>query len=334
MYNTTSLSTVFLLFQSGRDYELTHRGLHFLNPCYHSTSSLHTALGQATALHPITHLTASTSKLPLPINREPVPPNPLANPPLKNSLSYTHLEPFSQTSAPLYTQPSYGSGRSTTSWQAKSGSLGSLNEKTVPSYQRSKFVRKPLGGSNRATSTTIIQDSEFRSNMAHLMDTEAERNRLLARNGYGSDWRSDSTTPSSLQKRTLSAHGQRKEDHIETDSNSGKTCVELPPPVNLPRVSSNHGPAGLSVVSAPAPVMQRPELGRPDTKSSGTSSALSRVGSQQSMPLEPQLGMGTSTRSTKSQRIRGASNSLRLRQLEMRENHAIVFSWGWPRWLW
>nr|XP_034325489.1 tubulin polyglutamylase TTLL13 isoform X23 [Crassostrea gigas] len=372
------------LFSSGRDYELTHRGLHFLNPCYHSTSSLHTALGQATALHPITHLTASTSKLPLPINREPVPPNPLANPPLKNSLSYTHLEPFSQTSAPLYTQPSYGSGRSTTSWQAKSGSLGSLNEKTVPSYQasdvhrlqiwrlvtprwkkRSKFVRKPLGGSNRATSTTIIQDSEFRSNMAHLMDTEAERNRLLARNGYGSDWRSDSTTPSSLQKRTLSAHGQRKEgndwwhwllaghkirrarkcksgwrasqptnqtlwqyhlDHIETDSNSGKTCVELPPPVNLPRVSSNHGPAGLSVVSAPAPVMQRPELGRPDTKSSGTSSALSRVGSQQSMPLEPQLGMGTSTRSTKSQRIRGASNSLRLRQLEMRENHAIVFS--------
>lgn len=203
-------------------------------------------------------------------------------------------------------QPSYGSGRSTTSWQAKSGSLGSLNEKTVPSYQRSKFVRKPLGGSNRATSTTIIQDSEFRSNMAHLMDTEAERNRLLARNGYGSDWRSDSTTPSSLQKRTLSAHGQRKED--------------------LPRVSSNNGPAGLSVVSAPAPVMQRPELGRPDTKSSGTSSALSRVGSQQSMPLEPQLGMGTSTRSTKSQRIRGASNSLRLRQLEMRENHAIVFS--------
>ncbi|XP_056022302.1 tubulin polyglutamylase ttll6-like isoform X48 [Ostrea edulis] len=217
-------------------------------------------------------------------------------------------------------QPSYGSGRSTTTWQTKSGSLGSLNEKTVPSYQkwllknysyyqyrnylRSKFVRKPLGGTNRTTSTTIIQDSEFRSNMAHLMDTEAERNRLLARNGYGSDWRSDATTPSSLQKRTLSAHGQRKED--------------------LPRVTSNNGPPGLSVVSAPAPVMQRPELGRPDAKSSGTSSALSRGASQQSMPVEPQPG--TSTRSTKSQRIRGASNSLRLRQLEMRENHAIVFS--------
>ncbi|XP_056022269.1 tubulin polyglutamylase ttll6-like isoform X14 [Ostrea edulis] len=346
--------------QSGRNYELTHRSLRFLNPCYHSTPSLHATLSQTTALQPITHLTASTSKLPLPINRELAPPNPLANPPMKHSLSYTHLEPFSQTSAPLYTQPSYGSGRSTTTWQTKSGSLGSLNEKTVPSYQaagvhrlqiwrlatprwkkRSKFVRKPLGGTNRTTSTTIIQDSEFRSNMAHLMDTEAERNRLLARNGYGSDWRSDATTPSSLQKRTLSAHGQRKEgwrssqptnqtlwqyhlDHIETDSNSAKTCVELPPSVNLPRVTSNNGPPGLSVVSAPAPVMQRPELGRPDAKSSGTSSALSRGASQQSMPVEPQPG--TSTRSTKSQRIRGASNSLRLRQLEMRENHAIVFS--------
>ncbi|XP_062575668.1 tubulin polyglutamylase TTLL13-like isoform X3 [Saccostrea cucullata] len=348
--------------ESGRVSELTHRSLHSLNPLYTSTpSSLHAAYSQTTALHPITHLTSSsTSKLPLPINGAP-PPNPLANPPLKNTLSYTHLEPFSQTSAPLYTQPSYGSGRSTSSWQTKSGSLGSLNEKTVPSYQatdvqrlqiwrlatprwkkRSKFVRKPLGGTNRATSTTIIQDSEFRSNMAHLMDTEAERNRLLARNGYGPDWRSDATTPSSLQKRTLSAHGQRKEgwrasqptnqtlwqyhlDHIETDSNSAKTCVELPPSVvNLPRVTSNNGPPGLSVVSAPAPVMQRPELARPDAKSSGTSSALSRGGSQQSMPLEAQ--MGTSSRSTKSQRIRGASNSLRLRQLEMRENHAIVFS--------
>ncbi|XP_062575679.1 tubulin polyglutamylase ttll6-like isoform X14 [Saccostrea cucullata] len=281
-------------------------------------------------------------------------PPPLATLPMNRPSTEIHL------TRNLFS-PSYGSGRSTSSWQTKSGSLGSLNEKTVPSYQatdvqrlqiwrlatprwkkRSKFVRKPLGGTNRATSTTIIQDSEFRSNMAHLMDTEAERNRLLARNGYGPDWRSDATTPSSLQKRTLSAHGQRKEgwrasqptnqtlwqyhlDHIETDSNSAKTCVELPPSVvNLPRVTSNNGPPGLSVVSAPAPVMQRPELARPDAKSSGTSSALSRGGSQQSMPLEAQ--MGTSSRSTKSQRIRGASNSLRLRQLEMRENHAIVFS--------
>lgn len=132
---------MFLLFQSGRDYELTHRSLHFLNPCYHSVPSMHSALSQSTALHPITRHTASTntptpSKIPLQVHREPLPPNPLANPPLKSTLSYTHLEPFSQTSAPLYTQPSYGSGRtSSTTWQTKSGSLGSLNEKTVPSYQ-------------------------------------------------------------------------------------------------------------------------------------------------------------------------------------------------------
>ena len=63
-----------------------------------------------------------------------VPPNPLANPPLTNSLSYNRPMPFSYLETPPSTQPSYGSGRSS-SWQAKSGSLSSLNEKTVPSYQ-------------------------------------------------------------------------------------------------------------------------------------------------------------------------------------------------------
>lgn len=64
-----------------------------------------------------------------------------------------------------------------------------------------------------------------------MMDTEAERNRLLARNGYGyqssytqthaqphqgytssgyqSDWRSDSSTPA--RTRVLSAHRQQRE---------------------------------------------------------------------------------------------------------------------------
>ena len=55
----------------------------------------------------------------------------------------------------------------------------------------------------------MIQESEFRSNLSHLLDTEAERNRILARNGYSSDWRSDAATPNS--KRTLSAQGQRKD---------------------------------------------------------------------------------------------------------------------------
>ena len=106
-------------------------------------------------------------------------------------------------------QPSYQSARCTT-WQAKSGSLSNLNEKTVPSYQRNKFVKKPLGGNPRTNSgALVIQESEFRSNLSHLLDTEAERNRILARNGYSSDWRSDAATPNS--KRTLSAQGQRKD---------------------------------------------------------------------------------------------------------------------------
>ncbi|XP_071166375.1 tubulin polyglutamylase ttll6-like isoform X35 [Mytilus edulis] len=106
-------------------------------------------------------------------------------------------------------QPNYNSGRVST-WQGKSGSLSNLNEKTVPSYQRNKFVKKPLGGNPRSNSgALVIQESEFRNNLSHLLDTEAERNRILARNGYSSDWRSDVATPNS--KRTLSAQGQRKD---------------------------------------------------------------------------------------------------------------------------
>merc|ERR1711971_275176 len=87
---------------------------------------------------------------------------------------------------------------------------------------------------------------------------------------------------------TLSAHGQRKED--------------------LPRVTSNNGSTGLSVVSAPAPVMQRPDLGHQNGRAPATSS-ITRVTSQQSVP-ESQ-GSANATRSTKSQRIRGASSTLR-----------------------
>ncbi|XP_071166367.1 tubulin polyglutamylase ttll6-like isoform X30 [Mytilus edulis] len=108
-----------------------------------------------------------------------------------------------------FPQPNYNSGRVST-WQGKSGSLSNLNEKTVPSYQRNKFVKKPLGGNPRSNSgALVIQESEFRNNLSHLLDTEAERNRILARNGYSSDWRSDVATPNS--KRTLSAQGQRKD---------------------------------------------------------------------------------------------------------------------------
>ncbi|XP_069136948.1 tubulin polyglutamylase ttll6-like isoform X8 [Argopecten irradians] len=255
--------------------------------------------------------------------------------------------------------PSYGSSGRSTTWQGKSGSLGSLNEKTVPSYQRpcfhtlnarNKFVRKPLGGSNRsAGGTAIIPETEYRNNMSHLMDTEAERARLLAKNGYttSGEWRSDTTTPSATQKqRTLSAHGQRKEDysgslafssiysnrtvwqyHLESvpldTPNKGPKSAESSG-VNLPRVPANCGPQGLSVVSAPAPVVQRPELASRSEMESPGALSITRVGSNQSMP-ESQ-GSSAHLRSTKSQRIRGATNNLRLRQLELRENHAVVFS--------
>ncbi|XP_071166356.1 tubulin polyglutamylase ttll6-like isoform X20 [Mytilus edulis] len=211
-------------------------------------------------------------------------------------------------------QPNYNSGRVST-WQGKSGSLSNLNEKTVPSYQRNKFVKKPLGGNPRSNSgALVIQESEFRNNLSHLLDTEAERNRILARNGYSSDWRSDVATPNS--KRTLSAQGQRKDG----DNITSKPPLELPS-VNLPRVAPNNGPPGLSVVSAPAPVVQRPDLGHPGSATPGSN--ISRIGSQQSIS-EGQNS--ASLRSTKSQRIRGASNNLRIRQIELRENHATVLS--------
>ncbi|XP_071166370.1 tubulin polyglutamylase ttll6-like isoform X22 [Mytilus galloprovincialis] len=210
--------------------------------------------------------------------------------------------------------PNYNSGRVST-WQGKSGSLSNLNEKTVPSYQRNKFVKKPLGGNPRSNSgALVIQESEFRNNLSHLLDTEAERNRILARNGYSSDWRSDVATPNS--KRTLSAQGQRKDG----DNITSKPPLELPS-VNLPRVAPNNGPPGLSVVSAPAPVVQRPDLGHPGSATPGSN--ISRIGSQQSIS-EGQNS--ASLRSTKSQRIRGASNNLRIRQIELRENHATVLS--------
>ncbi|XP_071953339.1 tubulin polyglutamylase TTLL13-like isoform X2 [Antedon mediterranea] len=83
---------------------------------------------------------------------------------------------------------------------------------------------------------------------------------------------------------------------------------------NVVRVSQSPLQGGgalcLSLVSGPAPVVQRPDL-RCSTHSAGSS---------QGVAIE------TNARSTKSQRIRGASNSLRLKQLELREHQAVVLS--------
>ncbi|XP_041370199.1 tubulin polyglutamylase ttll6-like isoform X4 [Gigantopelta aegis] len=214
-------------------------------------------------------------------------------------------------------EPNYGSR-----WQSKVGSLANLNERTVPSFQfmpceknklkktsislsilslinkRKQLSRKTLANA-RGTQSSVVPDTEYRN----LVDTEAERNRLLARSGYNLDWKSDATTPS-LKARGLSAHGQRKESDLMVTKFHPQPMVH-----------------GLSVVSAPAPVVQRPELQRPNGMNN-SGNTLSRLTSHLSVKSEAL----NSHRSTKSQRIRGASNNMRIRQLEMRENHAFVYS--------
>ncbi|XP_052279826.1 tubulin polyglutamylase ttll6-like isoform X7 [Dreissena polymorpha] len=269
------------------------------------------------------------------------PPNPLAKPLLPAPPGLARALPVSSTTNSLSpTQPGPG-GRN---WPHKSAAshLASVNERTVPAFQRNKFIRKPLGSTGRAGGTgTIIPDSEYR-NLSSLLETEAERNRILARNGYStnmmSDIRSDSITPTSnSNKRVLSASGQRKDSvgplmqqeikqSFVNDVSGYRTAYQsnalwqyhLIGGQDLQRYHSPQGP-GLSVVSGPAPVIQRPDLGQPDSALSVGN--ISRVNSHHSIASEP-----TGLRSTKSQRIRGASNNIRLRQMEMRENHAIVFS--------
>ncbi|XP_021349618.1 tubulin polyglutamylase ttll6-like isoform X2 [Mizuhopecten yessoensis] len=333
-----------------------HHHLHSINTVDSSNTSCYASMLGSVALHPYNMPSNQITPVPQPYLPHPYNLSSTHLTPIprgyrrrgdasaSNNVSYTRLVPFSQSSAPLSStmQPTYGSSSRSTAWQGKSGSLGSLNEKTVPSYQpsgfytldvRSKFGRKPLGGANRsAGGTSIIPETEYRNNMSHLMDTEAERARLLAKNGYTAtgEWRSDNTTPSASHKRTLSAHGQRKEDYsgplesVPLDTpNKGPKSAESSG-INLPRVPANSGPQGLSVVSAPAPVVQRPELASRSELESPGAMSITRVGSNQSMP-ESQ-GSSAHLRSTKSQRIRGATNNLRLRQLELRENHAVVFS--------
>ncbi|KAJ8030028.1 Tubulin polyglutamylase TTLL13 [Holothuria leucospilota] len=71
----------------------------------------------------------------------------------------------------------------------------------------------------------------------------------------------------------------------------------------------------LSVVSGPAPVVHRPDL----NSAPGRTSVSRESGSNLRVD-------NTALRSTKSQRIRGVSNTLRLKQLELKENHAVVLS--------
>ncbi|XP_046559027.1 LOW QUALITY PROTEIN: tubulin polyglutamylase ttll6-like [Haliotis rubra] len=175
--------------------------------------------------------------------------------------------------------------------------------------ERRQLSRKPMAA-NRSGPATIVPETDYRSSM---VETEAERNRLLARSSGQTEWRSDTTTPTQ-KARILSAHGRR-----DPGQKTWEYLIDLP----LPRFGPAPPSHGLSVVSAPAPVVQRPELVRPEMVVSASSpgSGLSRISSNHSVTENP-----ASHRSTKSQRIRRASNTMRLRQLEMRENHAFVYS--------
>ncbi|XP_070207164.1 tubulin polyglutamylase ttll6-like isoform X11 [Littorina saxatilis] len=194
-------------------------------------------------------------------------------------------------------------------------------QRSYTSVKRNKMARKPMTGAGvGARGGVVVQESDLRS-MSGMVDTEAERNRLLARSGYNyhqpsysqaqsqahqgytssgyqSDWRSDSSTPA--RTRVLSAHLQQRESEG----------------VGVTRFITQHPSHGLSVVSAPAPVVQRPDIGSPSNPLHRRTPPVRITG----------LDAMNTTRSTKSQRIRGASNTMRLRQMEMRENHAFAFS--------
>ena len=84
--------------------------------------------------------------------------------------------------------------------------------------QRSKLARKPLGSVARPGPTTnAAQEVEYRT-MSSLLDTEAERSRLLAKAGYHGyqnslqqqhqqqqEFRSDSSSTPSSRTRAISA---------------------------------------------------------------------------------------------------------------------------------
>ncbi|XP_052793539.1 tubulin polyglutamylase ttll6-like isoform X31 [Mya arenaria] len=289
-------------------------------------------LGIVEHVYRLLHCTPGTMGI---LKSEPRPlPPPLLLPPLLNDFNLGYFYNM---------QPGHG-GRS---WQHKTNGshLAGVNERTVPAFQRNKFMRKPLGGVGRVgTSGAVIPDSEYR-NLSSLLETEAERNRILARNGYTTNMpieaRSDSITPTSTSKRVLSASGQRKDTeaplmHQElkpsymSEAAGFRTTYQsnllwqyhLIGGSDLQRYHSQQGP-GLSVVSGPAPVIQRPDLGHSESGSVMSAGGLSRVSSHHSSLSDSNI---PSLRSTRSQRIRGASNNIRLRQMEMRENHAIAFS--------
>lgn len=79
--------------------------------------------------------------------------------------------------------------------------------------QRTKLTRKPTLVSGVRGAQTVMPDPQDYRALSNLTETEAERNRLLARAGHVVDWRSDNATPTQRppQGRIFSASGQRRE---------------------------------------------------------------------------------------------------------------------------
>ena len=90
---------------------------------------------------------------------------------------------------------------------------------------------------------------------------------------------------------------------------------------NVIKVAAPQNTNNLSVVSGPAPVVQRPEV-----SSAGLPHPILTSHPTSAHMPQPNLENISGLRSTKSQRIRGASNNIRMKQMEMRENHAVVYS--------
>ncbi|XP_077989048.1 tubulin polyglutamylase ttll6-like isoform X1 [Glandiceps talaboti] len=247
----------------------------------------------------------------------------------------------------------YGSNHSTlmstlgNQWQSSLGRnsrvLGQVlpSQNNVPSTmaQRHRFVpRKGFTAANKMISS-VMPENEWRQ-MANLMDTDT---RLSGTAGMGSrtnsyitsqpssaasDWRCmDCATQQQTQqpRRILSANASQRENsgsqsrlnprlgnpnsnssamsNISSTTPNGYVTSDAYTFPNILKMTSNP-PAGstlnLSVVSGPAPVVQRPELISNVRQGSGKEGHASTV---------------ETLRSTKSQRIRGASNNLRLKSI-------------------
>ncbi|CAH1796784.1 unnamed protein product, partial [Owenia fusiformis] len=204
---------------------------------------------------------------------------------------------------------------------AGSSNAGSSTGQKIKQTNSRKYVNMARGGS-----TQVLSENEYKQ-FASAVESELERTRL----GRGLEWRTEGSAGSN-RVRTLSAtSSHRSRDPAikystrlagQSDSYPQLSVEPSQPPYNLPSVLAKNAvpqPAaslGLSVVSAPAPVVQRPELG---SQGNGKSKQKDKEGQQG-------LDQISGIRPTKAQKIRGASNSIRLKQLELRENHASVLS--------